>query len=150
MQRHAYCPWFKAIWYPACSCGHVSYVGLRLHSWILQASSEHSICFAVEPHAGAAAKQALEQEFEIEIQKKLIDGVTLMPGACANQLPFTAVQTLSNKETRKSETQPKTMEGVPSVSGNASANACGPNCIGIFLTSIHVANPLRIKFRTVS
>jgi aspartokinase/homoserine dehydrogenase 1 len=49
---------------------------------ISQASSEHSICFAVEPHAGAAAKQALEQEFEIEIQKKLIDGVTLMPEMC--------------------------------------------------------------------
>lgn len=42
---------------------------------ISQASSEHSICFAVTPGNATAAKNALDQEFAIELDKKLIDEI---------------------------------------------------------------------------
>ncbi len=42
---------------------------------ISQASSEHSICIAIESNHVAHAKRALEKEFQHEIHSKLIDGV---------------------------------------------------------------------------
>ena len=42
---------------------------------ITQASSEHSICFAVEPKQASAAKKVLEEEFALEIKANLIDEV---------------------------------------------------------------------------
>eukprot|EP01116_Phalansterium_solitarium_P006026 TRINITY_DN18333_c0_g1_i1.p1 TRINITY_DN18333_c0_g1~~TRINITY_DN18333_c0_g1_i1.p1 ORF type:complete len:827 (+),score=339.22 TRINITY_DN18333_c0_g1_i1:140-2620(+) len=45
---------------------------------ISQASSEHSICFAVDPKVAARATAVLEQEFEFEIYKKLVDSVTVV------------------------------------------------------------------------
>ena len=43
---------------------------------ISQASSEHSICFAISPHYADMAKEAIEKEFELEIRANLIDEVT--------------------------------------------------------------------------
>ena len=40
---------------------------------ISQSSSEHSICFAVEPGAAAAAERAVAEEFQLERQVGLID-----------------------------------------------------------------------------
>ena len=40
---------------------------------ITQASSEHSICFAIKPEESAKAKAAIEEEFELEIEAKKID-----------------------------------------------------------------------------
>lgn len=42
---------------------------------ISQASSEHSICFAVENHYSAVAKAAIEKEFQHEIRSEEIDEV---------------------------------------------------------------------------
>lgn len=42
---------------------------------ISQASSEHSICFAVERSAALLAKKAIEKEFQYEIQSKEMDEV---------------------------------------------------------------------------
>ena len=42
---------------------------------ISQASSEHSICFAVENHISAVAKSAIEKEFQYEIRNEEIDEV---------------------------------------------------------------------------
>jgi aspartokinase/homoserine dehydrogenase 1 len=44
---------------------------------ITQASSEHSICFAVEPSAGGLAKEVIEDEFDREIASGKIDPVTI-------------------------------------------------------------------------
>lgn len=40
---------------------------------ITQASSEHSICFAIRPEEAAAAKQAISSEFEYEIARAAIE-----------------------------------------------------------------------------
>lgn len=42
---------------------------------ISQASSEHSICIAIESHAALAAKSAIEKEFIHEIKDELIDEI---------------------------------------------------------------------------
>lgn len=42
---------------------------------ITQASSEHSICFAVAPEDGIRAKDIIEEEFQLEIQARRIDPV---------------------------------------------------------------------------
>lgn len=44
---------------------------------ISQASSEHSICIAVETSQGRKAQKAIEQEFRHELREKLIDAVHL-------------------------------------------------------------------------
>ncbi len=44
---------------------------------ISQASSEHSICFAVEPKSADHAKKTIETEFEQEIKAKQIDPVVI-------------------------------------------------------------------------
>lgn len=44
---------------------------------ISQASSEHSICFAVKPQEAEAAKEAVSAEFEYEILKGQVDNVTM-------------------------------------------------------------------------
>jgi aspartokinase/homoserine dehydrogenase 1 len=44
---------------------------------ITQASSEHSICFAIEPRDASLAKRAIEEEFEREIENGKIDPVTI-------------------------------------------------------------------------
>ncbi|HSP06542.1 MAG TPA: bifunctional aspartate kinase/homoserine dehydrogenase I, partial [Acidobacteriota bacterium] len=46
---------------------------------ITQASSEHSICVAVDPRAAAEAKHAIEEEFSLEILAGLIDEVVSEP-----------------------------------------------------------------------
>jgi aspartokinase/homoserine dehydrogenase 1 len=47
---------------------------------ITQASSEHSICFAISPEESAAAKEAIEEEFEKEISGQKIDEVAIQTG----------------------------------------------------------------------
>lgn len=42
---------------------------------ISQASSEHSICFAVAPQQAALAKEAIEEDFSLEIQAGMVDPV---------------------------------------------------------------------------
>jgi len=42
---------------------------------ITQASSEHSICFAIKPKDASDAKKAIEDEFALEIQAHLVDEV---------------------------------------------------------------------------
>ncbi|NMC62214.1 MAG: bifunctional aspartate kinase/homoserine dehydrogenase I, partial [SAR324 cluster bacterium] len=49
---------------------------------ITQASSEHTICFAVLPERAEEAKMALLDEFSIEIERGLIDGVVLEDDLC--------------------------------------------------------------------
>lgn len=44
---------------------------------ITQASSEHSICFAIDPKDGALAKQVIEEEFSREIEAGKIDSVAI-------------------------------------------------------------------------
>lgn len=44
---------------------------------ITQASSEHTVCFAVMPDQADAAKKALEQEFKYELKDDIIDEVQL-------------------------------------------------------------------------
>ncbi len=44
---------------------------------ISQASSEHSICFAISPEAAEKAKNTLEEEFAYEIREKQIDEVVV-------------------------------------------------------------------------
>eukprot|EP00668_Euglena_longa_P014144 GGOE01018118.1.p1 GENE.GGOE01018118.1~~GGOE01018118.1.p1 ORF type:complete len:871 (+),score=298.52 GGOE01018118.1:38-2614(+) len=44
---------------------------------ISQASSEHSICFAVTPGNAQTARAVLEAEFEMEIRRRMIDGINL-------------------------------------------------------------------------
>ncbi len=44
---------------------------------ITQASSEHSISFAVSPSEAATAKQAIEEEFDMEIKSNLVDPVLI-------------------------------------------------------------------------
>jgi bifunctional aspartokinase / homoserine dehydrogenase 1 len=47
---------------------------------ITQASSEHSICFAITPEQAELAKIAIEEEFVFEIQGNKIDAVTVQTG----------------------------------------------------------------------
>ncbi len=47
---------------------------------ITQASSEHSICFAISPEDSIAAKAAIEEEFEKEIKAEKIDKVAVQTG----------------------------------------------------------------------
>ena len=47
---------------------------------ITQASSEHSICFSIEPEQAELAKTAIEEEFVFEIQGDKIDEVTIQTG----------------------------------------------------------------------
>jgi aspartokinase/homoserine dehydrogenase 1 len=42
---------------------------------ITQASSEHSICLAIDPRMAMGAKKAIEEEFRLEIKAELIDEV---------------------------------------------------------------------------
>lgn len=44
---------------------------------ISQASSEHSICFAIDPKAGKLVKRVLEKEFAHELQTGYIEGVEI-------------------------------------------------------------------------
>nr|NGX42267.1 Bifunctional aspartokinase/homoserine dehydrogenase 1 [Chlamydiota bacterium] len=44
---------------------------------ISQCSSEHSICFAVQPGRSDEAKTAIEEEFSLEIQSNLIDTILI-------------------------------------------------------------------------
>jgi aspartokinase/homoserine dehydrogenase 1 len=46
-------------------------------SFISQASSEHSICFTVPASQAAAAKRRLEESFAHELQRRLIDGISV-------------------------------------------------------------------------
>jgi aspartokinase/homoserine dehydrogenase 1 len=46
---------------------------------ITQASSEHSICFAVEPQIAGRARRCVEEEFALEIQAHQIDPVVMEP-----------------------------------------------------------------------
>ncbi len=46
---------------------------------ITQASSEHSVCFAVMPQAGAQAKTVIEEEFKWEMKDGMIDAVIVEP-----------------------------------------------------------------------
>ncbi len=47
---------------------------------ITQASSEHSICFAISPEQAELSKIAIEEEFVFEIQGNKIDEVTIQSG----------------------------------------------------------------------
>jgi len=53
---------------------------------ITQASSEHSICFAVKPEDAAGAKKAIEVEFALEIQVHLVDEIIV-----ENELSIVAI-----------------------------------------------------------
>ncbi len=44
---------------------------------ISQASSEHSICFAVDPHQAKRTKKIIEEEFKIEFETKKLEPVTI-------------------------------------------------------------------------
>lgn len=44
---------------------------------ISQASSEQSICVAISPYAAEKAKQALTEEFNLEIQTKMVDSIII-------------------------------------------------------------------------
>ncbi|MFL5730824.1 MAG: bifunctional aspartate kinase/homoserine dehydrogenase I [Cytophagaceae bacterium] len=44
---------------------------------ITQASSEYSICFAVDPKEAAKAKKVIEEEFQLEISSKKIDEINV-------------------------------------------------------------------------
>ena len=48
---------------------------------ISQASSEHSICFAIEPLAVARAQESIAAEFALERQAGLIDDLVIEPDA---------------------------------------------------------------------
>jgi len=47
---------------------------------ITQASSEHSICFAINPEEGKLAKRLIETEFSIEIASGKIEGISIEEG----------------------------------------------------------------------
>jgi aspartokinase/homoserine dehydrogenase 1 len=47
---------------------------------ITQASSEHSICIAVEPKVAELSKEIIEKEFELELQVRRIDPVVVEKG----------------------------------------------------------------------
>ena len=49
---------------------------------ISQASSEHSICFAIEPAAVPRAEESIAAEFALERQAGLIDDLVVEPDAC--------------------------------------------------------------------
>jgi aspartokinase/homoserine dehydrogenase 1 len=49
---------------------------------ISQASSEHSICFAIEPGAVATARESIASEFALERQAGLVDDLVVEPDAC--------------------------------------------------------------------
>ncbi len=49
---------------------------------ISQASSEHSICFAIEPAAMGPAEESIALEFALERQAGLIDDLVVEPDAC--------------------------------------------------------------------
>jgi aspartokinase/homoserine dehydrogenase 1 len=49
---------------------------------ISQASSEHSICFAIEPAATGPAQEGIAAEFALERRAGLIDELVLEPDAC--------------------------------------------------------------------
>ena len=53
---------------------------------ITQASSEHTICFAVLPTVAADAKKAIEQEFALEIAMRMVD-----PLAIENELSIVSI-----------------------------------------------------------
>eukprot|EP01117_Protostelium_nocturnum_P015604 TRINITY_DN6063_c0_g1_i1.p1 TRINITY_DN6063_c0_g1~~TRINITY_DN6063_c0_g1_i1.p1 ORF type:complete len:856 (+),score=357.41 TRINITY_DN6063_c0_g1_i1:66-2570(+) len=75
-----------------CGCGMVGVVGIseRLFkalasegvnvTLISQASSEHSICAAIDPQKSKIAQEAVEKEFELEILKKQVDQVIVENG----------------------------------------------------------------------
>jgi aspartokinase/homoserine dehydrogenase 1 len=44
---------------------------------ISQASSEHSICLAVDPHAAKTAKKVIEEEFAVELETKKLEPVVI-------------------------------------------------------------------------
>jgi aspartokinase/homoserine dehydrogenase 1 len=44
---------------------------------ISQASSEHSICLAVDPHAAKTAKKVIEEEFAVELESKKLEPVEI-------------------------------------------------------------------------
>lgn len=44
---------------------------------ISQGSSEHSICFAIQPHYTLQAREAIEKEFHLEMQLNLVDPVVI-------------------------------------------------------------------------
>lgn len=46
---------------------------------ITQASSEHSICLAIDPRSANAAKAAIEEEFSLEMQVEQIDPIVTEP-----------------------------------------------------------------------
>lgn len=48
---------------------------------ISQASSEHSICFAVDPHQAKRTKKVIEEEFKTEFETKKLEPVTIDPHA---------------------------------------------------------------------
>jgi aspartokinase/homoserine dehydrogenase 1 len=47
---------------------------------ITQASSEHSICFAVSPEEAPLAKEIIEEEFTLELMNRKIDQILMEPG----------------------------------------------------------------------
>ncbi len=49
---------------------------------ITQASSEHSICIAINSDDSNKAKSQIEQEFELEIKRKLIDPIIIKENLC--------------------------------------------------------------------
>ena len=49
---------------------------------ITQASSEHSICIAINAVDSAKAKVQIEKEFELELKRKLIDPVVIVDNLC--------------------------------------------------------------------
>lgn len=49
---------------------------------ISQASSEHSICFAIEPDAVSRAQESIVAEFALERRAGLIDDLVIEPDAC--------------------------------------------------------------------
>ena len=49
---------------------------------ITQASSEHSICIAISDKDNQQAETLINKEFELEIQRRLIDPARLRPGLC--------------------------------------------------------------------
>lgn len=49
---------------------------------ITQASSEHSICFAIDPATTAAARRALEREFALELDRELLYPLVIEERQC--------------------------------------------------------------------
>jgi predicted amino acid-binding ACT domain protein len=65
---------------------------------ISQASSEHSICFAIESQYASQAKRAIESEFQYEIQSKEMEEVRVENGPrLAPVIAMTAPCSMSNQ-----------------------------------------------------